>query len=82
MDASRRYYIDSGCWQEWRTADIYNSHGSGWNRGHNLTFSVTATSSVAPNLTSTAATVKVVVNSSTDIVTITNATYRIKTRRR
>jgi large repetitive protein len=40
-------------------------------------FSVTATSTVAPNLTSTAATVNVVVNPATDTVTITNATYRI-----
>jgi hypothetical protein len=42
-----------------------------------FTFSVTATSSVAPNLTSSAATVNVVVNPATDTVTITNATYRI-----
>lgn len=42
-----------------------------------LDFSVTATSSVAPNLSSTAATVTVVVNPVADTVTITNATYRI-----
>jgi len=42
-----------------------------------FTFSVTATSTVAPNLTSTAATVNVVVNPAADTVTITNATYRI-----
>ena len=42
-----------------------------------FSFSVTATSSVAPNLTSTAATVTVVVNPAVDTVTITNATYHI-----
>jgi hypothetical protein len=46
-----------------------------------LNFTVTATSSVAPNLSSAPATVTVVVNPVTDTITITNVVYRISKAR-
>ncbi len=46
-----------------------------------LNFTVTATSSVVPNLSSAPATVTVVVNPVTDTITITNVVYRISKSR-